>query len=157
MAAAAVYTDGACIGTEPRRVAGYGVYWGKDDPRNISASLLGMPQTNQRAELAAIVHALEQIVTDRVTASPSIVIYSDSQYSIKCITEWRKRWQQNGWRTAAGKNVLNDDLIRRAGDLYDAAAGRVRLEWVKGHGTSAGNNAADALATRAAALAAALT
>lgn len=47
-----VYTDGACegngqIGSE----AGVGVYFGDNDPRNVSEPLEGEKQTNQRAEL----------------------------------------------------------------------------------------------------------
>ena len=37
----------------------YGVYFGPDDPRNISERLEGSLQTNNRAELTAILKALD--------------------------------------------------------------------------------------------------
>ena len=46
-----IYTDGACRGNgTPHARAGYGVYYGPNDPRNISERLSGA-QTNNRAEL----------------------------------------------------------------------------------------------------------
>lgn len=158
MTSTAVFTDGACIGKESNRFAGYGVFWGLDDARNVSASLTpGTPQTNQRAELRAVVHALEQISEAAAADSNrSFVIYTDSKWSIDAITKWRANWQRNGWLTAAKEPVKHQDLIRHAGNLYDALhPHRVTIEWVKGHSSSEGNRAADLLATRAAAAAAA--
>ena len=52
-----VYTDGACSNNgKPYARAGYGVYFGKDDPRNVSETFNG-PQTNNAAELLAIIKA----------------------------------------------------------------------------------------------------
>ncbi|KAF8561299.1 hypothetical protein P879_11723, partial [Paragonimus westermani] len=45
-----VYTDGACVGPSTLRQAGYGVYWGPADPRNVSERLSG-EQTSNRAEI----------------------------------------------------------------------------------------------------------
>jgi len=149
-----VYTDGACIGKEPHRHAGYGVYWGHEDARNVSAPLAANTlQTNQRAELRAIVHALEQIGGD-AASSDAVTIFTDSRYSIDCITKWRLSWQLKGWTTASKEPVKNRDLIEHAGALYDALSHRVSLAWIKGHSTSLGNNSADQLASRAAAAAA---
>lgn len=158
-----VYTDGACIGVEPRRFAGCGVYWGRDDDeRNVSAPLPTVDssaQTNQRAELQAIVWALERIVEERRCELGGdlrlYVLVTDSRYAIDCITTWRRNWQRNGWLTANKEPVRNRDLIERAGELYDSVGVSMCFEWVKGHAGNAGNCAADALATRAAAAAAA--
>lgn len=50
-----VWTDGACQGNgRDGAVAGVGVWFGEDDPRNISEKLEGK-QTNQRAELMAAI------------------------------------------------------------------------------------------------------
>lgn len=47
-----VYTDGACEGNgQSGSEAGVGVYFGNNDPRNVSEPLAGDRQTNQRAEL----------------------------------------------------------------------------------------------------------
>ena len=56
-----VYTDGSCIhnGTKDAR-AGYGIYFGKNDCRNVSNKLNGK-QTNNRAELSAAIEFLKVI------------------------------------------------------------------------------------------------
>ena len=47
-----VYTDGACPGNGGANpIAGIGVFFGPNDPRNISRPLEGPKQTNQRAEM----------------------------------------------------------------------------------------------------------
>lgn len=49
-----VYTDGACKGNGQKTpVAGVGVWWGRNDPRNIAERCPGI-QTNNRAELIVI-------------------------------------------------------------------------------------------------------
>ena len=55
--------------------------------------------------------------------------------------------------TRKGQPVANQDLWRPLVSLVvEERAGAVELEWVKGHGTSVGNNLADRLATEAARL-----
>jgi len=77
-----VYTDGACAGNgQHGSVAGIGVWWGPIDTRNLSERCPGR-QTNNRAELIAIIRALE---TSPITSMP-LVIKSDSEYAIKCIS-----------------------------------------------------------------------
>lgn len=41
-----------------------------------------------------------------------LVIYSDSDYSINCLTKWLTGWVNRNWKTAEGKDVLHQDLIR---------------------------------------------
>ena len=76
-----IYTDGACTGngTENAR-AGYGVYFGKDDPRNVAAPLEGELQTNNRAELQAILVAL-QLSLDELGFQPPDASLSSSSVS----------------------------------------------------------------------------
>src|SRR4051794_17307911 len=62
-----------------------------DVNRNISERLEGEVQTNQRAELTAILRALESIND----AQPAEV-RTDSKYSIQCVTEWYVNWLRNG-------------------------------------------------------------
>jgi ribonuclease HI len=50
-----IWTDGACRANGTRRAkAGYGVYFGPKDPRNLSEKLDGPVQTNNRAELTVL-------------------------------------------------------------------------------------------------------
>ncbi|KAF7337567.1 Ribonuclease H [Mycena sanguinolenta] len=79
-----VFSDGACKGNgQPGCVAGVGVWWGEGDPRNIAERCPG-DQTNNRAELIAILRVLE---TTPQSKKP-LLIKSDSTYSIKCFSEW---------------------------------------------------------------------
>lgn len=118
--------------------------------RNLSEPLSGTRQTNQRAELTAIQRALEIAPRNR-----PVTIYTDSNYSIKCVTEWFVKWRANGWLNAARKPVENKDLIEKILALIDqrknmsqeiSSINKVEFVWVKGHATNEGNIAADELA-----------
>lgn len=82
--------------------------------RNVSESLTGARQTNQRAELTAILRALELSPRDR-----PITIYSDSSYAINCVTIWFQKWRTNGWVNASKKPVENKDLIEKVLNLLE--------------------------------------
>lgn len=92
--------------------------------------------TNQRAELTAVIMALEWTF-DRYNELPigsrlDVTIYSDSRYAVRCMSEWIDRWENNGWTTCAGNLVANRDLIEYASDLdsYVREVGYVRYIWV---------------------------
>jgi ribonuclease HI len=69
------------------------------------------PQTNQRAELCAIQKAVE-ILDTHGYFDEDIVLYTDSDYSINCLTKWISGWTARGWKTAEGKDVLHQDVIK---------------------------------------------
>jgi ribonuclease HI len=79
-----------------------------------------------------------------------VKIYSDSKYSIQCVTEWYAAWERNGWQTRDGpvKNVDLVQAIRKRITARDKKGVRTVLEWVKGHASNAGNVAADQLAVQ---------
>ena len=115
-----------------------------DERRNISEPLAGARQTNQRAELTAIVRALEALPRNR-----TIEIVTDSQYSINCIQNWSGKWISNGWKTAGGKPVENKDLVESILNKIaqrSKEGGDTRFIWTKGHAANEGNIAADKLA-----------
>jgi ribonuclease HI len=94
------------------------------------------PPTNQRAELTAIIIALEQALEkyDELDSCPrlKVKIFSDSKYAIGCMNEWIYKWTQNGWRNASGNEVANRDLIEDASDLDDRVKelGSVEYIWI---------------------------
>jgi len=108
-----IFTDGACSGNgRPGAKAGFAVWF--PDARHLSCSerlAPGEAQTNQRAELSAI-HRAIVILDDGGFHSEDIVIYTDSDYSINCLTKWLSGWASRGWKTAEGKDVLHQDLIK---------------------------------------------
>ncbi|KAM0349713.1 hypothetical protein ACHAPU_003542 [Fusarium lateritium] len=140
-----IYTDGSSLGNGQQGAsAGLGVYFGRDDERNLAERLPGALQTNQRAELMAMLRAMEV-----APLTQDVQIWSDSKYSIKCVTEWAVSWEQKSWRTASGNEVKNQDIIR--GVLAKmkertAAGAETSFQWVKGHAKDPGNNEADRLA-----------
>ncbi|KAI8906010.1 ribonuclease H-like domain-containing protein, partial [Gorgonomyces haynaldii] len=138
-----VYTDGACSsnGTSSAK-AGIGVYFGPDDPRNVSCPLpdvQGQHPTNNRAELYAVIKAME-------TVEEKCIIYTDSQYTVKGLTEWMPGWKKRGWTKADGKAVLNVDLWKRLDTIYDKH--KHQIVHVKGHVGNHGNEMADRLAVQ---------
>ena len=152
MAATRIYTDGACRGNgAPDALSGCGVWFGPEDPRNVSTLLPHPPHTNQRAELYAAIVAMRAALAQ--DPPPAVVeIVSDSAYCVKGITTWMHAWEKKGWCKYDGKPVMNLDLWRAAS--ADARALRDKginlyLIWVKGHAGDIGNSAADDLAGRA--------
>lgn len=112
--------------------------------RNVSEALSGARQTNQRAELTAILRALEIVPRNR-----DVSIVTDSRYAIDCVTSWSINWRKNGWKTAAGKSVENKDLVESVlNRIEERKAFKVQtnFEWIKGHANHHGNVEADKLA-----------
>ncbi len=97
--------------------------------------------TNNRMELSAAIEALAA-----VDANEPIILYTDSQYVIKGITEWIEGWIAKGWRNSQKKAVLNRDLWEK---LLEAVTGK-SIDWkfVRGHADTAGNVRCDEIATR---------
>jgi len=142
-----VYTDGACPNNGSGKArAGYGVYYGEEDSRNVSARLTDK-QTNNRAEMKAILTVLST-----VGFGQDVEIRSDSMLCINTITKWMKWWKKRGWKKKDGKVPKNLDLIQEADRLMDVRRGRTVFTYVKGHSGDPGNEAADRLAVAGAAM-----
>ncbi|KAI8248467.1 Ribonuclease H1 [Colletotrichum sp. SAR 10_98] len=141
-----IYTDGSCLGNgTDNATGGVGVFFGENDPRNVSERLEGKKQTNQRAELTGVLRALE-----KTPATQGAQILTDSRYSINCVQKWAPIWQGQGWKTSVLNNdVPNKDLVQDIMNKIaerEAKGTRTVFTWIKGHSTSKGNKAADALA-----------
>jgi ribonuclease HI len=144
-----VWTDGACPnnGTS-KALAGVGVYFGPGDSRNMSKSFLLEPITNQRAELCGLLLALRHAWTNR-RLYERVVLTTDSEYSINCVSLWVHSWLANGWKTANKKPVKNRDLIQPLVEVKNRLERfgiQVLLKHCRGHSGIEGNEAADALA-----------
>jgi len=143
-----VYTDGSCItGSDGLRYGGAGVWFGFDDARNTHVPIPSESSTNQYAELLAINYALKLCRNVK-----SLVINTDSQYSIKCLTVWYKTWCRNEWKTSTNKDVLHSSLIKESVSILEYRISQgysTSLEYVKGHSGVEGNEGADKLARKA--------
>ena len=137
-----VYTDGSSRGNgRDGAVAGYGVYW--SDARyhhlNLACRLAGPLQTNNRAELTAILRAIETCPEP----SKPLRIFTDSQYAMKAVTQWIPTWKRNGWRTSTGGDVQNKDLIVSLDHALTSRMPRPSLVYVRAHAGTHGNEMAD--------------
>lgn len=97
--------------------------------------------TNNQMELGAIYAALCILKPTLNT----IRIYTDSKYSIKCLTEWHNAWKRRGWTTSLGKPVKNRELIEAILEQRKRHP-FVEFKWVPGHKGVTENERADYLA-----------
>ena len=141
-----VYTDGACSknGKEGAK-AGYGIYFGRDDSRNVSKRIKGK-QTNNRAELTAIIQTY-YILQGEIQYGEKVDIYTDSVYSMRCCTTYGEKQEKIGW----SKTIPNKALVKKAYNLYKDKE-NVKFYYIKAHTKnndihSIGNKEADRLAT----------
>ena len=77
-----------------------------------------------------------------------VVLYLDSQYVRKGITEWIHGWKAKGWMTASKEPVKNADLWKQLDALVQGSGHRIDWRWVKGHAGDPGNEHADSLANK---------
>lgn len=71
-------------------------------------------RTINMMELEAINKALDESKSDYV------IIYSDSQYAISCLTLWRHTWVKRDWKTPLGDLVKNRELIEEIAIKLDS-------------------------------------
>lgn len=67
------------------------------------------------------------------------------------LQKWLPRWEATGFRTAQGRPVKNQDMLRYLSMLLEMRAQRVQtvqLQYVPGHMGVQGNEEADALAAQ---------
>ena len=134
-----IFTDGSYV--KATKACGYGVLFpGKEFP-NISKKFTIEPKTNQRAELYAIYRGIKTVykgVKNENTemGQTNIIIYTDSEYSMKSLTIWIKTWKKNNWKASTGKDVLNQDLIMKLDKLiekYKTKFGDIKFIHVRSH------------------------
>ena len=144
-----IYTDGACKhnGSEKAK-AGIGVYFNKHNIisiPNVSERLTTVKQTNNVAELTAILRALE--LCDQYNIDEKILIYTDSDYSMKCIEIWYPQWKKENNM----KNRKNIDILQKIDHYYEKL--NVKFKHIRSHTGltdvhSKGNEMADKLAVQ---------
>ena len=112
------FTDGSTLNNQEKgkRRGGVGVFFGKDDPRNISSPLKETKYfkvTNQVAELLACIRGIETLISSQKTIAKQIVIYTDSMYIVNSINTWAKGWEKNNWKKKDGKTIENQNEIKK--------------------------------------------
>ncbi len=139
-----VYTDGACSGNPGP--GGVGIIILYDDKKFKFSGYL-KNTTNNQMELFAPILALYKLC-DKNDNNNDIIIYSDSNYLVKGMTEWIKNWKRNGWMSSSGQPVKNKTMWVEL-DKISKKFKSVSWVWVKGHSQNVYNNYCDTLATDA--------
>ena len=135
------YTDGSSkIMFGHIRLGGFGVYYGEGDIRNVSQTLGGASQTNNRAELMAVIFAVAQQPADR-----GLHIITDSEWVYKGITQWVRVWARNDWKSTS-RDVHHRDLWEQLIALTSGSSHPVTYQHVPSHIGVPGNEGADRLA-----------
>ena len=134
-----IYTDGACSGNPG--MGGWGVVILEDNKDAVFLNGGHDNTTNNRMELTAAIEALKYFQNKK-----DITLITDSKYVKDGIQLWIENWKNNGWKTAAKKQVKNKELWMRLDCLINRH--NINWEWVKGHTGNTYNEKADYLARR---------
>jgi len=132
-------TDGACSGNPGP--GGWAAILRFGDQKK---ELFGCERqtTNNRMELTAAIEGLRAL-----KEHCAVEITTDSEYVMKGITSWIHGWKRKGWKTAAGKPVINQDLWEELDEQVNRHT--TTWTWTKGHADHPDNNRCDDLAVRA--------
>lgn len=146
-----IYTDGSCL-KNPGGKGGW-AYVVVLDGQIVREDSGGTAEsTNNIMELCAVLQALSWFgecgAEHGEMPTQKIHIWTDSQYVKNGVQQWSKNWIRNGWKTAGGKAVKNQQIWREI--LSRAAMFDIEWHWVRGHTGNPMNERADELARAAA-------
>ena len=144
-----IYTDGSSRGNPGR--AGWGcIVMSEKKVREYSGGL--KLATNNQMEMYAVEHAM-YLINAIGQRGDKIIIHSDSQYTIKGLTEWILGWEKNGWKNSQKKEVINIEAWKRMLSLKRQIKNKdieMVLKYIKAHNGHKYNDRVDLIATSAA-------
>ncbi len=95
-------------------------------------------------EMAAAIRALAILEPEPPC---TIILYTDSTYLIKGITQWIWGWRSRGWKTGDGKDVANRDLWEEVSrQVARLKPSTIDWKYVRGHSGYPGNERCDEIA-----------
>lgn len=137
-----IFTDGACTGNPGPGGWGSIVLLPDGMVHELGDGI--RETTNNRMEIVAALRALAMLSP---AISKEIILYTDSVYVIKGITQWIWGWRNKGWKNAEGQDVANRDLweelLRQVTRLKPAT---IDWRYVRGHAGYPGNERCDEIA-----------
>jgi len=138
-----IFTDGACTGNPGP--GGWGSIVALPDQTIHELGGGNKDTTNNRMEMAAAIRALA--ILEPTPTQSTILLYTDSTYLIRGITQWIWGWRSRGWKSAEGKDVANRDLWEEL-SRHVARLKPADIDWkyVRGHSGYPGNERCDVIA-----------
>lgn len=135
-----IHADGACLGNPGVGGWAFTKTLGEKTVRR-SGGVAGMT-TNNQMEMIAVLQAVRSLKRPGIPA----MVFTDSEYVVKGLTEWLPRWIANGWRGSGKKPVANRELWEALSEARDAHSAGITLRWVPGHAGIQDNEQVDAVA-----------
>ncbi len=137
-----IFCDGACSGNPGP--GGWGAIVTTPDAQIRELGGGARQTTNNQMELLATTEALRNIAH---VAGP-VILYTDSVYVIRGITQWIWGWMRKGWKTAEGAEVSNREYWQALAAVVAKRKGAENIIWkyVRGHTGVPGNERCDEIA-----------
>ena len=133
-----IYTDGSC--DKNPGPGGWAALIRQGDQEKVLSGFAA-DTTNNRMELTAALKALRSL-----DEGHNIVLYTDSEYLQRGISEWMPIWRAKNWKRKGGK-LANVDLWKALDKAIDRHS--IDWQWVKGHAGNRFNQRVDRLANMA--------
>jgi len=125
-----IFTDGSY--TSGIEKAGIGVFYPQFQKYNLSENLPFKKKTCNRAELWAIIRALQTIKTKekifKIEEKSYIKIYTDSALMVNTFNKWIKNWVRNDY-----KDIKNVDLLKIAYEIIHEFKIPIKFKHVRSH------------------------
>ena len=134
------YADGGCSGNPGPGAWAYVIL---ADEQKKSVSGFEQMTTNNKMELTAVIRALEFIGSQNTWKNENVVLFTDSRYVQKGISDWIQKWIANGWKTSNRKPVKNRELWIHLKDLCNGM--QIEWKWIKGHSGDKFNEECDSM------------
>jgi len=134
-----IYCDGACLGNPGP--GGYAALLMSPHHPNSERVVSGfeLATTNNRMEIMAALEGLKAL-----KKPCQVTVFSDSQYVIKGMSEWIKKWLISDFKGSSKKDIANIDLWQ---ELYATAKQhQIDWQWVRGHAGNEWNERVDEIA-----------
>ena len=154
MANYTIYSDGAAsirkINGEYIRENGGWSFLVYENNIKIYGEYGGEPEASNNAmELYGIYQALVWLKgREDFTSFSNATIFSDSAYCVNIFNDWIKKWEANGWTRGRKHEPIENLTAIRAIYALLKEMPMVKIQKVKGHTTTVGNNLADKYAVQ---------
>jgi ribonuclease HI len=133
-----IWCDGACRGNQNKENIGSWAVILKFGDKEKTFGEVFENTTNNIMELSGAIAALNAVKNKSLPTE----LTTDSEYVVKGVTEWSKKWKENGWKNAKKQPIENQALWRWLLDLVSKFDNLTFIN-CSGHSDNAYNNRVD--------------